>query len=119
MNRGSGGRPVCGGGRRSGGWAGSGGSASNVRAGRRHGRRNLLQVTPTRERFVLRMSRPRRDMAAPHKFSDRDSHEDPNMQQNDCRGYKDPNFELKRREHDVGVQARAGDARGRPPRVGC
>jgi len=62
-------------------------------------------IVPTRERFVLRMSRPRRDLGAPHKFSDRDSHEDPNMQDNGCRSYKDPNFELKRTEHDIGIQA--------------
>ena len=63
------------------------------------------QVRPTRERFVLSIMRRRKEFNGPYKFSDRDAQEDPNIQQNDCRPYKDPNFETRRREHHASVQA--------------
>jgi len=62
-------------------------------------------VQTTRELFVLSMVRKRREFGAAYKFSDRDAQEDPNLTQNDCRPYKDPNFELRRKEHHIGVQA--------------
>lgn len=62
-------------------------------------------VVPQRELFVLALARKRREFATPYKFSDRDAQEDPNIQQNDCRPYKDPNFELRRNEHQLGTQA--------------
>ena len=62
-------------------------------------------VRLTRERFVIAVQRRRREFGATYKFSDRDAQEDPNIQQNDCRPYKDPNFELKRKAVDTGVQA--------------
>ena len=70
-------------------------------------------VVYTRDRYVLTMVRRRKEFCAPYKFSDRDAQEDPNIQQNDCRPYKDPNFETKRKEHSIGVQAvpEASDAK--------
>uniref|UniRef100_A0A7S2JAQ3 WD repeat-containing protein 63 n=1 Tax=Haptolina brevifila TaxID=156173 RepID=A0A7S2JAQ3_9EUKA len=62
-------------------------------------------VRPTRDLFILSMVRKRREFGAAFKFSDRDAQEDPNLTQNDCRPYKDPNFELRRKEHDIAVQA--------------
>jgi len=62
-------------------------------------------VIPTRERFVMQMVRKRREFGAAYRFSDRDAGEDPNITQNDCRQYKDPNFELRRKEMSIGVQA--------------
>jgi len=62
-------------------------------------------VGPTRANYVLALSRRRREFQSPYKFADRDSHEDPNLQYNDCRPYKDPNFELKRMTHDLAIQA--------------
>ena len=56
------------------------------------------------------MIRRRKEFGAPYKFSDRDAQEDPNIQQNDCRPYKDPNFETKRKEISVGMQAVAESA---------
>ena len=56
-------------------------------------------VVPTRATYVLHVSRIRREFGAKHpKFGDRDSGEDPNLTNNDCRPFKDPNFELRRRE---------------------
>ena len=65
-------------------------------------------VAPTRERFSVALSRKRREFGADppgRKFSDRDSHDDPCRESNDCRQYKDPNFELRKRETDVAIQA--------------
>ena len=60
----------------------------------------------TRAPYVLALTRSRREFGQKHNaFSDRDSHDDPNSQYNDCRPYKDPNFELKRWTHDIAVQA--------------
>jgi len=63
------------------------------------------RVTDTRPTFVLQLSRKRREFHSVYKFSDRDAAEDPNLQQNDCRKYNDPNFELRRKEHDRAIQA--------------
>jgi len=62
-------------------------------------------VVETRERLVLALHRKRKEFGVPYKFSDRDAQEDPNITQNDCRPYKDPNFELRRKEHNAAVQA--------------
>ena len=62
-------------------------------------------IHKTRDPYVLAMVRKRREFGAAYKFSDRDAQEDPNLTQNDCRPYKDPNFELRRKELSVGVQA--------------
>ena len=65
-------------------------------------------VVETRERIVMSMVRKRKEFNVPYKFSDRDAQEDPNITQNDCRPYKDPNFETKRKELHIGVQAVPG-----------
>jgi len=62
-------------------------------------------VKATRERLVFSLLRKRREFGTAYKFSDRDASEDPNITQNDCRPYKDPNFETRRREHHMAVQA--------------
>jgi len=62
-------------------------------------------VIETRERIVLALYRRRKEFGVNVKFSDRDAAEDPNITQNDCRPYKDPNFETRRREHHLAVQA--------------
>jgi len=62
-------------------------------------------IIPTRERFVVQFQRKRREFGAVYRFSDRDSQDDPNVAQNDCRQYKDPNFELRKKEHDIAIQA--------------
>ena len=62
-------------------------------------------ISESREKIVVRLSRPRKEYGVAYKFTDRDANEDPNITHNDCRPYKDPNFELRRREHDTGVQA--------------
>jgi len=60
----------------------------------------------TRAPFVLALTRSRREFGQKHNiFQDRDAHDDPNLQYNDCRPYKDPNFELKRWTHDIAAQA--------------
>lgn len=57
--------------------------------------------------FALAVTRPRSEYPRRQvKLTNRDSHEDPNIQQNDCRNFKDPNFELNRMEHDMAIQAR-------------
>ncbi len=62
-------------------------------------------IVPTRERFVVQFVRKRREFGAVYRFSDRDAIDDPNAAQNDCRQYKDPNFELRRKELHVAIQA--------------
>ena len=62
-------------------------------------------LAPTRERFVLGFLRKRREFGSAYKCSDRDAQEDPYITANDCRQYKDPNFDLRRKEISVGVQA--------------
>ena len=61
--------------------------------------------TDTRPRYVMALTCKRKEFNKAHKFSDRDSSEDPNITMNDCRPYKDPNFETRRKEHHVGIQA--------------
>ena len=65
------------------------------------------RVNETRPTFVLQLLRRRREFHGVYKFTDRDAAEDPNIQQNDCRKYNDPNFELRRREHHLSIQVRA------------
>ncbi|KAK3283163.1 hypothetical protein CYMTET_9130 [Cymbomonas tetramitiformis] len=60
---------------------------------------------PTRELLVVSIARKRREFGASHKFSDKDSQELWNSSQMECRPFKDPNFELKRLEHELGIQA--------------
>ena len=63
-------------------------------------------VITMRPPYVLALTRSRREFGQKHTtFQDRDSHDDPNAQYNDCRPYKDPNFELQRWTHDMAVQA--------------
>jgi len=59
----------------------------------------------TRDPLVVSISRKRREFGLNYKFSDKDSQELWNSSQMECRPFKDPNFELKRCEHDLGVQA--------------
>ena len=62
-------------------------------------------VQDTRERISMEISRKRREFGAAFKLSDKDSQELWNSSQMECRPFKDPNFELKRLEHDIGIQA--------------
>ena len=62
-------------------------------------------ISSTRETVTVTISRKRREFGAPYKFSDKDSQELWNSSQMECRPFKDPNFELKRLEREVGVQA--------------
>ena len=63
-------------------------------------------VAATRAPYVLALTRSRREFGQKHNiFQDRDAHDDPNLQYNDCRPYKAPNFELKRWTHDIAAQA--------------
>ena len=62
-------------------------------------------IVYTRERFVMQFVRKRREFGLAYRFSDRDAIDDPNAAQNDCRQYKDPSFELRRKELHVAVQA--------------
>ena len=68
-------------------------------------------VAATRAPYVLALTRRRREFGQKHTiFQDRDAHDDPNLQYNDCRPYKDPNFELKRWTHDIAAMAIPGQA---------
>jgi len=67
------------------------------------------RAKPTREPLVVQISRRRREFKAPYKFTDKDSQELWNSSQMECRPFKDPNFELRRMEHDMGIQAVAED----------
>lgn len=54
---------------------------------------------------MVRVWRARREFGRRHTFSNRESHEDPCLGDNDCRPFKDAHFGLERRELTVGVQA--------------
>jgi len=62
-------------------------------------------VFPGREPIRMTISRKRREFGGAYKFSDKDSQELWNSATMEFRPFKDPNHDLKRAEHDVGVQA--------------
>ncbi|KXZ55747.1 hypothetical protein GPECTOR_2g1297 [Gonium pectorale] len=63
-------------------------------------------VRPRRDPIRLVVQRRRREFHAPNiKLADKDAHELWNSSQMECRPFKDPNFDMRRMEQDVGVQA--------------
>ena len=62
-------------------------------------------AAPTRDPIVMTAQRKRKEFKREYKFGDRDSHELWNSAQMECRPFKDPNFDLKRMEMDLGIQA--------------
>eukprot|EP00955_Chlamydomonas_euryale_P115544 366358-Chlamydomonas_euryale.AAC.7 len=63
------------------------------------------QVMARREPVAVILQRPRRAFNAPASLSDKDAAELWNSSQMECRPFKDPNFDLRRMEKDVSVQA--------------
>ncbi|GBG24449.1 Cytoplasmic dynein 1 intermediate chain [Hondaea fermentalgiana] len=61
-----------------------------------------LDVRPSRKLLRVEMTRKRSEFGAPIKFNDRDAEQSGLIE---FRQHKDPNFELKRREQDVALQA--------------
>ena len=61
-------------------------------------------VHPLRGRVRMAFSRPRRGFGERLKLSDRDAQELWSSGQMECRPHKDPNFELRRAEMEVGCQ---------------
>lgn len=82
-------------------------------------------IVSMREPVQVTIARKRREFSAPYKFSDKDSQDLWNSSQMECRPFKDPNFELKRLERDVGTQAIASttecavQATNNPQRAGA
>lgn len=82
-----------------------------------------ISVRPRRELIKIEAQRRRAEFSQAFKLSDKDAHELWNSSQMECRPFKDPNFELKRVEVDMGVQAvaplieRAIQATGLPYRT--
>jgi len=78
-------------------------------------------VAAAREPISMVAQRKRRHFNQEYKLSDRDAHELWNSAQMECRPFKDPNFELKRAELELAVQAvpevcdRGVQATGRRP----
>jgi len=64
-----------------------------------------MQVMARREPVAVILQRPRRAFNAPASLSDKDAAELWNSSQMECRPFKDPNFDLRRMEKDVSVQA--------------
>ncbi|GLC44506.1 hypothetical protein PLESTB_000065900 [Pleodorina starrii] len=63
-------------------------------------------VRPRREPIRLVVQRRRREFhQSGVKLADKDAHELWNSSQMECRPFKDPNFDMRRMEQDVGVQA--------------
>lgn len=58
-----------------------------------------------REPVRIIVSRRRADFSQPFKLADKDAHELWNSSQMECRPFKDPNFDLRKSEQDVAVQA--------------
>uniref|UniRef100_A0A7S0R4E4 WD repeat-containing protein 63 n=1 Tax=Pyramimonas obovata TaxID=1411642 RepID=A0A7S0R4E4_9CHLO len=63
------------------------------------------KARPTREPLVVSISRKRREFGLAFKLSDKDAQELWNSSQMECRPYRDSNFELRRMEHDLAIQA--------------
>lgn len=61
-----------------------------------------FDVKPSRKLICVEVSRKRSEFGAPIKFNDRDAEQNGLVE---FRQHKDPNFELKRREQDVALQA--------------
>lgn len=62
-------------------------------------------VRPRRDLIRLVVQRKRREFHQPAKLADKDAHEQWNSSQMECRPFKDPNFDMRRMEQDVAVQA--------------
>ncbi|PNW72384.1 hypothetical protein CHLRE_16g674515v5 [Chlamydomonas reinhardtii] len=63
-------------------------------------------VRPRRDPIRLVVQRRRREFNQPNaKLADKDAHELWNSSQMECRPFKDPNFDMRRMEQDVAVQA--------------
>ena len=62
-------------------------------------------VTSHRDHCVLLAQQPRRAFHQTTNLSDKDSSELWNSSQMECRPFKDPTYDLRRLEQDVGVQA--------------
>ena len=62
-------------------------------------------VVSHRERCVLLAQQPRRVFHQTTNLSDKDSSELWNSSQMECRPFKDPTYDLRRLEQDIGVQA--------------
>jgi len=80
-------------------------------------------VRPRREPMRIVVSRPRVEFNQAYRHYDKDAHELWNSSQMECRPFKDPNYDLKRMEQSVAVQAvkataeegvQAGAVRPRP-----
>ena len=72
--------------------------------------------TDTRPRYVMALTCKRKEFNKAHKFSDRDSSEDPNITMNDCRPYKDPNFETRRKLSTTSASRRSPSSPSRSAR---
>ncbi|MEW5301410.1 MAG: hypothetical protein WDW36_004270 [Sanguina aurantia] len=80
-------------------------------------------VRSKREPIRMALTCRRRDFNQAFQLGDKDAHELWNSSQMECRPFKDPNFDLRKLEQDVGVQAvaaavdvavQAGSVRPRP-----
>jgi len=67
-------------------------------------------VRPRREAVRMVVQRKRREFNLAFRLSDKDAHELWNSSQMECRPFKDPNFDLRKMEQDVAVQAVAATA---------
>jgi dynein intermediate chain 3, axonemal len=62
-------------------------------------------VRSAREPIRVVAQRRRRCFGQAHKLGDKDAHELWNSSQMECRPYKDPSYDLRRTELELGVQA--------------
>lgn len=62
-------------------------------------------VRPRRDPIKIILQKRRREFNQPFRLGDKDAHELWNSSQMECRPFKDPGFDLRRMEQDIGIQA--------------